>query len=376
MARHPRLDIQVAYCSLQGAEAGHDPEFEREVQWDVPLLDGYPWVHVPNRSLRPGLGRFFGLFNPGLWRLVRDGRFDAVEILTGYVYASFWIALAGAKSKKITVVFGTDASGLASRERKWWKRILKPLVVPRIFALADLVNVASRAGKGYVASQGVREERIVIQPLVVDNDWWSRQAAQANRTATRQEWKIPTDASVVLFCAKLQPWKRPGDLLLAFARAKVNDSYLVFAGDGPLKPALEEEAARLGVSERVRFLGFVNQSRLPCVYAAGDLFVLPSEYDPSPAVVCEAMLCGKPVLLSDQIPGRFDQVVHGETGFVFRCGDIQALAQALQELLADPARLAQMGETARERMRDWSPARNIEALVGAVEKAMSRKGIR
>jgi glycosyltransferase involved in cell wall biosynthesis len=87
------------------------------------------------------------------------------------------------------------------------------------------------------------------------------------------------------------------------------------------------------------------------------------------------MLCGKPVLLSDQIPGRFDQVVHGETGFVFRCGDIQALAQALQELLADPARLAQMGETARERMRDWSPARNIEAFLSAVEKAVSRKGV-
>jgi hypothetical protein len=44
LAKDPRLDVLVAYCSLQGAEPGLDPEFWREVQWDVPLLDGYPWA--------------------------------------------------------------------------------------------------------------------------------------------------------------------------------------------------------------------------------------------------------------------------------------------------------------------------------------------
>ena len=48
MAKHPRLDLHVAYCSLRGAEAGHDPEFGTEVKWDVPLLDGYEWTQVPN----------------------------------------------------------------------------------------------------------------------------------------------------------------------------------------------------------------------------------------------------------------------------------------------------------------------------------------
>jgi len=66
MARHPRLDILVAYCSLQGAEPGIDPEFKVEVAWDIPLLEGYPWVRVPNRSPWPSLDRFTGLVNPGL----------------------------------------------------------------------------------------------------------------------------------------------------------------------------------------------------------------------------------------------------------------------------------------------------------------------
>src|SRR5215469_9479783 len=57
LANHPRLETLVAYCSLQRSEAGFDPEFGVRVQWDVPLLDGYKWVHVPNKALRPRLGR-------------------------------------------------------------------------------------------------------------------------------------------------------------------------------------------------------------------------------------------------------------------------------------------------------------------------------
>ncbi|MHC5825241.1 MAG: glycosyltransferase family 4 protein, partial [Nostoc sp.] len=63
MAKHPQLDIQVAYCSLQGVKAGFDAGFGIEVAWDIPLLDGYPWVEVENNSPKPKLGSFFGLIN-------------------------------------------------------------------------------------------------------------------------------------------------------------------------------------------------------------------------------------------------------------------------------------------------------------------------
>ena len=50
MAVHPQLDLEVAYCSLQGAEPGLDREFGVTVQWDIPLLEGYSWKLVPNRG--------------------------------------------------------------------------------------------------------------------------------------------------------------------------------------------------------------------------------------------------------------------------------------------------------------------------------------
>src|SRR6476469_3008814 len=90
MAQHPRLEIRVAYCSLQGAEPALDPGFGIELSWDVPLLQGYSWINVPNRSRR-SRGGFFGLVNPGLWSLIGSAEYDAVVVYTGYVCLSFWI---------------------------------------------------------------------------------------------------------------------------------------------------------------------------------------------------------------------------------------------------------------------------------------------
>ena len=138
MAQHPRLDVQVAYCSLRGAKPRMDHGFGIEVAWDIPLLDGYPWTHVPNRSPRPGLGRFLGLFNPGLWKLIRTGRFDAVAIFTGYMCVSFWIVAAAAKTNETAILFGTDAHDLRSRNGSSWKARLKAWLWPAIFRLADV----------------------------------------------------------------------------------------------------------------------------------------------------------------------------------------------------------------------------------------------
>jgi hypothetical protein len=80
---------------------------------------------------------------------------------------------------------------------------------------------------------------------VEDNDWWLGQATKVDRNAVRARWSVPDSAAVVLFCAKLQQWKRPSDALQAFAAADVPGSYLVFAGSGPLGPQLDADAKRL-----------------------------------------------------------------------------------------------------------------------------------
>lgn len=369
ISQHPRIEALVAYQSLSGAEARIDPGFGVKVAWDLPLLDGYPWVRMGKDSKRAGARRGFARGTREAWRLIRRGRFDCIAVFTGYVSATFWAALAAAKLSGVPIIYGTDATSLQPVDGRAWKTSVKKHLWPRLFGLADLVIAPSSGTAALMRSLHIPDQRIALMPFVVDNDWWLEKARGVDRAASRRNWGIAEGASVILFCAKLQPWKRPQDLLRAFARAGVPDSYLVYAGDGAMRGELEREAAALKVRERVRFLGFVNQTGLPQVYGSSDVMVLPSEYEPFGLVVNEAMLCACPVIVSDRVGARFDLVREGETGFVYPAADVDALAAALVRALRCPEGLKRMGQAARRQMAQWSPERYAQSFVNAAEKA-------
>jgi glycosyltransferase involved in cell wall biosynthesis len=370
MAQHPDLELQVAYLSLQGAKAGYDKGFGVDVAWDIPLLDGYKWIELPNKSLNPRLNDFWGLINPQLWDLIKSGNFDVIMCYTGYAYASFWIAVAACKKFKIPLIFGTDSSNIKPRTGGW-KVKLKQVILPKLFNLADIIIVGSTPGKNLLQSIGIDENKIVITPFIVNNDWWLEQATKIDKGLVRKEWNIPENALVTLYVAKLQPWKRPQDLLQAFAKLEQKNTYLIYAGDGILKQDLENQAQQLGITNRVKFLGFINQSQLPFVYCGADVLVLPSEYEPFGVVVNEAMLCGCVVITSDRVGAHHDLIREGENGFVYPCGDTEALANILNQLFADFNKLNTMKKSAVKRMETWSPRDNVEAVVKAIKNAIN-----
>jgi glycosyltransferase involved in cell wall biosynthesis len=370
MAKHARLDLHVAYCSLRGAEAGLDPEFGREVKWDVPLLDGYEWTQVPNKG--SGAEGFWGLNNPGLEQIIHDGKFDVVVCFTGYVRKSFWIARRAAKKAKAAFLFGTDATTLEPRDGSLWKKWFKQVTWPLIFRMADQVIVPSSGTRELIRSLGIAEERITLTPYSVDNDWWMAQAASVDRAAARRERWLGADERAILFCAKLQPWKRPMDLLRAYATAQLENSRLLFAGDGPQKSELVREAVRLGIADQVEFLGFVNQSELPELYTVVDLMILPSTYEPFAVVVNEAMCCGCPVMVSNCVGAAKDLVVPVAPDFVFPAGKVEVLAEILAAALRNPGKLQKLKTKVVEHIKTWSPERNVDAMVEAIEAGVRR----
>src|SRR5215472_1727059 len=183
LAVHPQLDIHVAYCTLKGAEAAVDTEFGAKIQWDIQLLDGYPWSEVPNRG--SGRESFFGLCNPGLWTLIRGGNYDAVVSYVGYIRATFWLTYLTAKFSNVAFLFGCDQGSLIPRDRRRWKTQIKRLGWPLLYRLADQVLVSSTRAKQLVQSLGIREEHISLTPLVVDNAWWTAKATEVDRNAVR-----------------------------------------------------------------------------------------------------------------------------------------------------------------------------------------------
>jgi glycosyltransferase involved in cell wall biosynthesis len=372
MAQHPKLDFQVAYCSLRGADsAAYDPEFGANVQWDVPLLDGYKWTHIPNRG--SGAESFFAWRNTGLWNFIRQNNFDAIISHISYTRATFWIAYLAARTKSIPFIFGTDASSIQPRDASTLKLAAKKFIWPAVFSLAGQVLTASSAGRDMMISLGFPPDRVSMTLDTVDNDWWLAQANAVDRDEARKSLGFAPQEKIILFCAKLQPWKRPLDLLQAFASAAVPNAKLVFAGDGAQRAELEKEAAARNVATKVQFLGFVNQSQLPALYKSADVMVIPSSYEPFGLVVNESMLCGCPVIASDRVGAVRDLIAHGETGYVYPCGDTAALSKTISDVLQNSAAPASIRTNALAKIRAWSPQASADALVGAVEAAIARR---
>src|SRR5258708_18934913 len=184
MAAEPQLNLQVAYCSLRGAEAAIDPDFATSVKWDVPLLEGYSGITIRNKG--SGKELFWGLNNPGLSKLIRDGEFDAVLCRAGYVRASVWIARRAAKKSRAAFLFGTDAHSLAPRDGKAWKVAFKKAFWPFLDRQADQVIVPSTGPLEMVKSLGIPAAKITLTPYTVDNDWLKAQAAMVHRDAPRE----------------------------------------------------------------------------------------------------------------------------------------------------------------------------------------------
>ena len=101
--------------------------------------------------------------------------------------------------------------------------------------------------------------------------------------------------------------------------------------------------------------------------------VIPSSYEPFGLVVNESMLCGCPVVASDRVGAVRDLIAHGETGFVYPCGDTTALAKTIRDALQDSSALPSIRTNALAKIRAWSPQASAEALVTAVEAAIARR---
>jgi glycosyltransferase involved in cell wall biosynthesis len=135
---------------------------------------------------------------------------------------------------------------------------------------------------------------------------------------------------------------------LASLKATHHFTYVV-VGDGEERESLQAQAARLGLDERIRFLGRLDRGRIPQYFAACDLLVLGSLTEGSGNVALEAMASGRPVVATDS-GGPPEYVSDGETGFVVPVADVAAMAERVRRLLDAPDLADALGRAGRRRM--------------------------
>jgi glycosyltransferase involved in cell wall biosynthesis len=348
----------VYFGSRHGLDVSMDAGFGTAFRWDVPLLDGYEHVFLPNRARHPDVSRFGGVRVTGMGRELAHSRPDALLVL-GWQTAAHVQAVRAAWAAGIPVIVRGESTlqrGTARGARGLARRVLWLPARQRLYAaafarVAAFLVIGSR-NRDYYRAFGVPEAKLHWAPYGVDNDWFrlAEPARASARARIRARLGVPDAAIVFASSAKLIERKRPFDLVAAVAQLRRDgvDARALFIGDGEQRPALEHRAKAAGIAESMLIAGFVNQAELPAWYAAADALVLPSDSRETwGLVVNEAMAAGLPVIVSDAAGCAPDLVAEGENGFTYACGDVHALAERL-------ARVAALGADGRRALGDRS----------------------
>ncbi len=367
IAQEPDIDLQVFFSSDHTVHGYVDEGFGVKVAWDVPLLEGYRSEFLPRlreAGDEPGFAR---PLNRGIARRLEQGGFDAVWT-HGYSTANTLQAIFAASLNRIPVLLRAEST-LHDRPRSRSRLLLKEAFFRGLRRHVAAVLAIGQANARYWRRYMGETVPIFQMPYAVDNAFFQRKALEAagERETLRGELGMEPGRPVVLFASKLQGRKRCADLVAAHRmvveRGSACRPYLLVVGDGEERQRLEQAvAADPEVHSLVRFLGFRNQTELPRFFDLCDVFVLPSVHEPWGLVVNEAMNAGRAVIASTDVGCQEDLVRDGVNGAVFPAGDVPALADAIERVLASPETAARMGEEGRRLVAAYSFERDIVGL--------------
>jgi D-inositol-3-phosphate glycosyltransferase len=296
------------------------------------------------------------------------------------LHAHFWMsgtaAIDATGGLGIPVVQTFHALGTVKRR---WQGSADTSPAPRI----RVETAIARTAAGVIATcadevaeleaLGVDPRRVSVVPCGVDTEAFTPEGPAAPRTDTPR----------LLVIGRLVARKGLGDVLVALGQ--LPDAELVVVG-GPgteelctdgAAAAVRDQAAGLGVSDRLRLVGRADRGEVAAWIRSSDIVVCAPWYEPFGIVPLEAMACGVPIV-GTAVGGLMDTVVQGRTGLLVppRCPD--QLAAALARLLADPERRARMGAAGRARVvaaYDWREvARKTEINYRRIVRAAARSG--
>ena len=271
------------------------------------------------------------------------------------------------------------------RPEPGWANPVRTRIISRISTIvarrADMVRCVSRSIARNAVASGVRSNRVTYLPPRVDLSLFDPSSAARLRPSVRKSLGVQ-DRKVLLFIGTLVRRKGVDQLIRATPRiaSKHPDVSVLIVGAGPILSDLRGLADRLGVSDRVTFLGSTTHREVPRLFAAADLFVLPSRNEGVPRVILEAMASGLPVVATN-VGGVSEAIDDGKTGFLIPPDDTHALTTRISSLLDDPHLVGRVGSAARRNIAtEYEREANIRAYAQLISDlacaAKRRPGVR
>ena len=347
IAKEEEIDLRVIFENNPTGSAYYDSGFKRQVEWDIPLTEGYENISLSDTELLSEIKNCDMLWLHG-WgsQIMRKAL-----VLARYLGTP---VLMRAENCDLAMPDGTGPRG-------WLKR----LYIGFIFRHCQAFLAIGTENKNYYLRRSIANNRIFLMPYAVDNNSFAikAKAAHPRRNELKAELGIAPGRKVILFAGKFMPRKHPDILIHAVNSVDWGEGErpaLIFVGGGDMEERLR------ALAPEAAFPGFKNQSELPSLYDITDVMVLPSEREPWGLAINEAMACGTAVVVSDQVGCAADLLNDG-CGRVFPFGDVQALADSLVHCLKHSEK---MGEAASTMIKQWGFAEDIEGLNQAINYLM------
>jgi glycosyltransferase involved in cell wall biosynthesis len=286
---------------------------------------------------------------------IREHEIDIVVCANLYSLLYGWLArIRSRRPVRLVEVFHTTDMGTV--KDKFQMLFYRPLIL----ACDKLVYVCqSQRTFWRIRALIARHDTVIHNGIDVEK--FSDRTTPVEKLQFRQSHGFTGEDYVIGLCAVMRPEKAHDDVLQAIASLKKGglDVKCLFIGDGPERLKIEQRIEALGLAQQVRITGFLKDVRL--AIAACDAMALVSHYVETFSIAAlEAMALGKPMIMSN-VGGAGEQIVDGENGYLYRRGDIVALAEAIRRL-QDPVQRARMSTLARSMVvRQFSVANMLQA---------------
>jgi teichuronic acid biosynthesis glycosyltransferase TuaC len=332
----------------------------------IPALEeprGYP-VHHPRYLVTPKLGmRFYGRWmTEGIRETVLEiHRKRPIDIIDcHYVYPDGTAGVRMGKELGVPVLLSARGTDLNLYPRL---PAIRPLIQGNLAGCRHLICVCSE-----LQTSAVELGICPTKTTVIENGVDARLFRRGDRAEARRKLGLPPGGRMLLSVGHLTERKGFSLLLEAFSRLADPDLFLVIAGDGEEKLALERRAEELGLPGRVLLPGAVLNSDLPDWYSAADLFVLASSREGCPNVLCEAQAMGLPAVAT-RVWGIPDILDHPSLGILVEERSAEALCTALERALRVSWDTRWIEERGRGRTWDRVSEKLFPVFRGALEAA-------
>ncbi|MCX6853662.1 MAG: glycosyltransferase family 4 protein [Verrucomicrobia bacterium] len=330
------VPVHVVYGSDFSLSGYLDKGFATQLSWDETLLHGYSSQFL-SRVAEGGAKNYEEVRPWGMTKLA-DAHPASAVLSIGY-YASYDLSGIGyAIRRGLPLLFRGETND--ETHARWpIYNLMRTLYLRRLYARCSAMLYIGQRSKEHFQRYGAPSEKLFFSPYCTDESYFesSPTLARQNRGLIRAKLGISNETKIILFSGKLSK-KKGVDYLPAAIRLLPEDLqskvHLMFVGDGPAREDLEAQISQ-HPKVAASFAGFQNQDALASYYQAADMLVLPSrERETWGVVINEALINGLPCIVSDGVGCHLDLIKPGVTGEVFVSKNIEALAKAIQTLLA------------------------------------------